>query len=291
MSCHSPRSSPRRVRFPVVLGGALCVAAVVVACGDGITGPFAGPELMDAAATQGAAFIAPQPTWVDAEDLIACPIEVRLASLVDAVVTITRVRVETRQATLAGDRVERDWLGGRELTRWFDRRLGRFLTDTARLGLAGPRPFDWEMDIFFEAEGRRGEVSRRVAGRCGPSIPNEGAAPIVTLIEIVGGGPGAATGDTVEVAYRVSAAAGLWSLHESTFLMTAVEGPPRRTFPDGPTTVDRRSRFVLEDRGGVPLDWILFVRTRDLREGTSVTELRVAWDAPPVGEPGRRVPD
>ncbi|MBP7550438.1 MAG: hypothetical protein KA761_09160 [Gemmatimonadaceae bacterium] len=281
MSRHSPRS--HRSRLPVVARGALCASVALSACGEGLSGPLVRPELVDAAATQGAAFIAPQPVWTDAEDLIACPIEVRLASLVDAVVTITRVRVETRQATLTGDRVERDWLDARELTRWFDRRLGRFVTDTARLGLAGPRPFDWELDVFFEAEGRRGEVSRRVTGRCGPPIPNEGAAPVVTLVEVIGGGPGAATGDTVEVVYRVTAAGGLWSLRESTFLMAAVGVPPERTFPDGPTTVDRRSRFVLEDRGGAALDWILFVRARDLREATSLTELRIAWDAPPPG--------
>jgi hypothetical protein len=245
---------------------ALCVVVSVAACAGGITDPFARPSLIDVTVTQGAAFIEPQPVGSDAEDLIACPMEIRLASLVDEVVTLSRIRLETRQATVAGERAEREWLEGRALTRWFDPRLDGLATDTARLGLAGPRPFDWELEIFFEAEGRRGEVSRVVSGRCGPPIPNEGAAPSVTVVEVLGGGPGAAPGDTIDVTYRVSAAAGVWSLQESTYFMTAIDTAPPRTLADGPTTVDRRRRYVLQDRGGVPLDWTLFVRVRDLRE-------------------------
>ena len=266
------------------------LALGVVACAGSISDPFTEPGLLEATATQGTAFIEPQPIGSEADDLIACPIAVRLVTST-ADITLTRLRLETRQRADGAERAELEWLEGPALTRWFERRLPAAGTDTARLGLAGPRPFDWDLEVFFKADGRRGEVSRLVSGRCGPPIPSEGGTPEVSLVEVVGGGAGAQAGDTIEVAYRVSAPAGLWSLQESTYFLTAIDTTPPRTFAGGPTTVDRRRRYVLMDRGGVPLDWAVVVRTRDLREGTSMAELRVAWDQPIAGEPAGARPD
>lgn len=268
-----PRHIARSLRGGTLVGVALAAGA----CVGGLTDPLLSSTVVEAIAVPGMPFIESPPFGLDADDLIACPIEVRLASSSDASVTLTRVRLETRRLADETVRTEREWLEGRALTRWFDRELAAFATDTSRIGLAGPRPFDWDLEIFFEVAGRRGEGSRWVSGRCGPAIPGEGAAPVVELVEVIGGGPGAVAGDTIEVAYRVTAAAGLWSVTESAYFLTPVDTAPPRTFPDGPITLDRRRRYLLQDRAGVPLDWTLFVRARDLRESASVGELRVAW--------------
>jgi len=274
---------PRHAARP--LGLVLGLAFGAGSCAEGITDPVVSPALVEAVAVQGVAFIQPPPNGAVGQDLIACPIAVRVASLTDGAVKWTRVRIETRQRMGGVETTDRQWLERQPLRSWFGGELPAFAADTVDAGLAGLRPFDWELEIFFEAAGRRGESSRRVAGRCGPVVPDAGAAPTVELLEVIGGGAGATAGDTVEIAYRVHAPVGLWDLVESSFLVNPVDPGPLRTFADGPITVDRRRRFVLADRAGVPIDWTLRVRARDLRDVFTETELRIAWDQPIAGEP------